>query len=221
MKPDHSAKEKVIDAAVKLFNTDGFHGTSVRDIAKEAGVNAALISYYFKGKKGLLEYMMSSFLEGFLFEIEDVYRNLERQPVTDSLYLLIDNLLRYQVDNHQVARFVHREITIDSMLVREIMSSYFMKEKFYMHEIIRQGIKQKEFAKLSAPFVCLQLRNFVTAPFLNPQYLQEVYQLAPYDPYFVKNYKKLVHTWVQNTLLLKKKPSESLSLDMPSLVINP
>jgi TetR/AcrR family transcriptional regulator, biofilm operon repressor len=217
MNLDLSSKEKVVDAAVKLFNTHGFDGTSVREIANEAGVNVSLISYYFHGKKGLLEYLMSSFLEGFLGEIEQIYQHIEEIPVKDSLIKMIDNLLGYQQDNYQVARFVHREITIDSTLIREVMSSYFMKERFYLHEILNHGMKRKEFNRLSAPFVCMQLRNLITAPFLNPQYLQEVYQLAPYDPYFMKNYKKLVYAWVENTLISTKYVPEKLNLPVASV----
>lgn len=44
-------KQKVIDAAISLFNTKGYDGTSVRDIAKRADVNVANISYYFAGKQ--------------------------------------------------------------------------------------------------------------------------------------------------------------------------
>jgi AcrR family transcriptional regulator len=215
---DQETKEKVVVAAVKLFNTHGYDGTSVREIANEAGVNVALISYYFNGKKGLLEFLMSRFLEDYLLVIEEVYLTLEECTVKDSLTLLIDNLLKFQQENHQVARFVHREITIDSILVREVMSSYLMKEKYYFHEMIRKGIINKEFVKLSIPFVCMQLRSLLTAPFLNPQYLQEVYQLAPYDPYFLKNYKKLVERWVTSTLL---SGEENLVISKPMVKVEP
>ncbi|MGQ0418773.1 TetR family transcriptional regulator, partial [Bacillus sp. HC-Mk] len=56
-------KQKVIDAAISLFNTKGYDGTSVRDIAKRADVNVANISYYFAGKQGLLEQLITDFLE--------------------------------------------------------------------------------------------------------------------------------------------------------------
>ncbi|MFP3488734.1 TetR family transcriptional regulator, partial [Staphylococcus sp. SIMBA_130] len=65
---DTVSKRSVIQAAIQLFNTKGFHGTSVRDIASKADVNVALISYYFNGKKGLAEFLMTSFLEGYVKE---------------------------------------------------------------------------------------------------------------------------------------------------------
>jgi AcrR family transcriptional regulator len=51
---DDSSREKLIRSAERLFATKGFNGVSVRDIANAAGVNSALIGYYFRGKEGLL-----------------------------------------------------------------------------------------------------------------------------------------------------------------------
>lgn len=71
-KKSQQTRMKVINAAIKLFHMNGYSGTSVRAIASEAGVNVALVSYYFGGKKGLLEFLMSTFLEGYIQEIESV-----------------------------------------------------------------------------------------------------------------------------------------------------
>jgi AcrR family transcriptional regulator len=49
-----SSREKLIRSAVILFAERGFDGVSVRDIANAAGVNSALVGYYFRSKKGLL-----------------------------------------------------------------------------------------------------------------------------------------------------------------------
>ena len=45
----------ILDAAEQLFASQGFHGTSVRDIAHAADVNIAMISYYFGSKEKLIE----------------------------------------------------------------------------------------------------------------------------------------------------------------------
>lgn len=44
-----------MQSAERLFGERGFNGVSVRDIANDAGVNSALVGYYFGGKEGLLE----------------------------------------------------------------------------------------------------------------------------------------------------------------------
>ena len=48
------AREKILDAGEKLFALQGFHGTSMRDIATEAGMGVALVTHHFQSKDLLL-----------------------------------------------------------------------------------------------------------------------------------------------------------------------
>ena len=50
---NRSSKERMLDAAEHLFARHGFDGVSVRDITTAAGVDVALISYHFGGKREL------------------------------------------------------------------------------------------------------------------------------------------------------------------------
>lgn len=47
------SQEKILDAAEALFAAAGFNGVSMKDIAKEAEVDASLLHYYFATKAGL------------------------------------------------------------------------------------------------------------------------------------------------------------------------
>jgi TetR/AcrR family transcriptional regulator len=49
----NDCRENIISATIPLFAAKGLHGVSVRDLAKAAGVNLSMISYYFGGKEGL------------------------------------------------------------------------------------------------------------------------------------------------------------------------
>jgi AcrR family transcriptional regulator len=46
-------KDRILDAAERLFARHGFYGVSVRDITEDAGVDVALVSYHFGGKREL------------------------------------------------------------------------------------------------------------------------------------------------------------------------
>src|ERR1043165_6210838 len=53
---NYSEKQiQIIETAERLFSEHGFTGTSVRDIAQEANINLAMVSYYFGSKDKLLE----------------------------------------------------------------------------------------------------------------------------------------------------------------------
>jgi len=50
---DQETRQRLLDAAARLFAEHGFNKVSVRDICKEAGANVAAVNYYFRDKWGL------------------------------------------------------------------------------------------------------------------------------------------------------------------------
>jgi len=62
-KTSKGTREKILDTATKIFARKGFDGARVDEIAQKAGVNKALIYYYFKSKEEILEEIMKQFLE--------------------------------------------------------------------------------------------------------------------------------------------------------------
>lgn len=194
-------KDRIIDAAVALFNTKGFNGTSVRDISQKAKVNVANIAYYFENKEGLLEHLVTTFLEGYIQEVEAVITVLEEKGPTECLYKLIQSLLRYHHEHRHIARFVYREISLDTVLIREIMTTYLTKEKYYLKMVFEQGMKEKAFKKLNIPYVILQLKGMLSMPYLHPQYLAEVLHVFSHETFFIEQYKKELENWVHQVIL--------------------
>jgi TetR/AcrR family transcriptional regulator len=60
---DLTARDRILFAAEHLFARKGFDGTRVDDIASDAGVNKALIYYYFKNKRALMDELVGSFIK--------------------------------------------------------------------------------------------------------------------------------------------------------------
>jgi len=207
-------KEKVIESAVSLFNTKGYDGTTVREIAKKANVNVANISYYFENKAGLLEYLVSTFLEGYTKVIEDAYVKLDSRSARECFLLTVRNIMNYQKENSQLSRCVNREISLDTVLIREVLTTYMAKEKYYFKSILETGIQQHEFRKVPIPYTIMQLKGMLTMPYLHPQYMSEVLHVLPNENYFTEQYSKEIERWVNLTIcipaekpLFKSRPS--------------
>jgi AcrR family transcriptional regulator len=194
-----ATRDKMKEAAARLFYTQGYHGTSVRHIAEQANVNIALVSYYFGGKKGLFEQLMTQFLEGYLeaMHIDDEAR---MKSTREQLLSVIRSLLSYQQNHYHLARMVHREMTMDSVLVRELMSTYLRKEKHDFEQLLRRGMKEGSFNKQPIDFVLIQLRGMITLPYYSPQYLRELYQLSTTEPYFINRYVEHLTSWIDSCL---------------------
>lgn len=58
-----TARKRILDVAQEMFSQKGFAATRVDKIAQMAGVNKALIYYYFPSKEAILDYLIDSFFE--------------------------------------------------------------------------------------------------------------------------------------------------------------
>ncbi|MFX3623300.1 MAG: forespore capture DNA-binding protein RefZ [Ectobacillus sp.] len=193
-------KQKIVEAAVFLFNTKGYNGTTVRDIAGKAKVNAANISYYFSGKQGLLEHLITDFLEGYIGILERAFEMQAILTPKEMLIMVVRDVLRYQSENRQLARFFYREFSLDSMLIREVMTTYFRRERYYLQEMIKKGERQGEFRRVPFSVFMTQLKGMLSAPYLYPQYISEVLHEFPSQTYFTSAYAKEVEKWLEGTL---------------------
>lgn len=83
-------KESLLKAALKVFSANGYHGSSVADIAKEAKVSKALFYHYFESKNELLVIFAKQRLE----EWTPLLENLETiQDPKKRVIFLIDFVL--------------------------------------------------------------------------------------------------------------------------------
>jgi AcrR family transcriptional regulator len=195
-----ASKEVIVNAAISLFNSNGYSGTSIRDIAELAKVNNAAIAYYFKNKPGLLEYCFTRFFEQWQHIIEDGYGIMAEIGAKDCLKRVTANLLHYQCENIHLSSVVYREMSMNSQVVREIMSTYSLKEKFYFQKIFEKGFEWNEFRPHSIPYLIIQLKGLLTMPFMNAHYIREVLYIFPNEPFFEQRYLKEINIWIEKIL---------------------
>ncbi|MCM3569620.1 forespore capture DNA-binding protein RefZ [Neobacillus mesonae] len=194
-----NSKEAIVKAAILLFNSKGYAGTSVRDIANLAKVNSASISYHFENKAGLLEHCFTHFFEQYIQKMENAYNSIEK-GARACLKQVAGDLLQFQCENIQLASFVYREMSVDSQVVREILSTYSLKEKYYFQKIFERGFEWNEFRPHSIPYLIIQLKSLLMMPFTNTHYMREVLYIFPNEAFFVQKYLKDIYLWIDKTL---------------------
>ncbi|WP_240374599.1 forespore capture DNA-binding protein RefZ [Bacillus piscicola] len=205
-----NTKDKMLEAATVLFTNKGFHGTTVREIASKAEVNLSLISYYFGGKQGLLEALMVGFLEGYLQELESAVKETHADTFI-KLMAMAERSLQYMKEQHLRARFVLREMTLDSTLIREITSTYLMKEKHLYTIVLKKGMQEGTLERLPINWTIMQFRGMVTMPFLHHQYVREVFQLHPQHNRFISIYIKELSVWASKIMLTQEQSDVFMS----------
>ncbi len=63
MEKKKSSRDRILETAERLFIEQGVENTTVREIAREAGTNLALLNYYFKSKENLFDEIFNNLLE--------------------------------------------------------------------------------------------------------------------------------------------------------------
>lgn len=80
-------KKQILDAGLKVFAVKGYHGTSISDIAKEAGVSKGLAYNYFSSKKELAEAV--------LMNLGDVWSQFDRLfTLSNDPHVILEMLIR-------------------------------------------------------------------------------------------------------------------------------
>jgi AcrR family transcriptional regulator len=101
---DTAASLKILKAAEEIFAEQGFDGARVDEIARRAGVNKALIYYYFESKERILEELSKKHLREILDLKKDLLKglqNLENDLNRDTIGKLIDTSLWMMLDNRK------------------------------------------------------------------------------------------------------------------------
>jgi AcrR family transcriptional regulator len=129
---------EIIIAAERLFAEEGFDGTSVRDIAKAANVNIAMISYYFGSKEKLLEALLLYRVSSMKLTLESVSQ--ENISPVEKMNKLIFTYVNRIHSNRCIYQILHFEL---SNKKRELNFKEFIQLKKenlkFIEAIVKEG----------------------------------------------------------------------------------
>jgi TetR/AcrR family transcriptional regulator len=140
-----ATESKIKEAATRVFLTKGFDGTTTRAIATEAGMNLALVNYYFRSKEKLFteifEDMFRLMMEGML---EVFHRPLS---LREKIVALIDHDFELFKKHPDLVIFVLSEVHRNperffSMIKLKHFQEVFSRNSF-IHKELQEASNQK------------------------------------------------------------------------------
>ena len=107
VKPTEQRRAEILEAALGLFSSKGFHDTTMEEVAKEAGVAKGTIYLYFQSKEHLLLALKRDFMQGLTDVVAgivaDAIEHLEAGKPTDYRDI-IDDIFEGVVEYHRQRR---------------------------------------------------------------------------------------------------------------------
>jgi AcrR family transcriptional regulator len=150
-------KDLIINAALKLFVDNGFHGTATSKIAQEAGVATGTLFQYFKTKDELvialyihIKNELTAFILKNTAENADIKETIKSQ-ILSSLFWALDNAIKF--------RFIQQFHT--SPYIGQVEQEVLHKQVEPHLTLIQKGIKQGVLKPLPADLVYSLMSNQV------------------------------------------------------------
>ena len=112
-------ESRIIEAAEKLFYQKGKAGTSMQDIADEAGINRTLLNYYFRSKDLLFEAVFGKAMMKFVPNLVSMLNS--EISFTDFIPKMVNMIIDTMLENPQIPIFVLQEISSNPQRMPQII----------------------------------------------------------------------------------------------------
>ena len=140
-------KDHILDVAEKVFSDYGFDGASTRMISSEAGVNMAMLSYYFGSKEGLFLAIFERKI-GYMQTLLQNIGNNESMSSWDKLALCVDNYVDRIIVNNCFQKLINRELSMNKRWsLTDKITDILMVNVVEIMKIFDEGIKNGSFKK--------------------------------------------------------------------------
>jgi AcrR family transcriptional regulator len=196
-KVDTTTEEKIKEAARTIFHKKGYAATRTRDIAEEAGINLALLNYYFRSKEKLFDIIMFETVSGFFQRMVSVL-NDEHSSLDQKVEVIVSNYIDFVTKEPCIPIFILSELRGNASGLLErlpyiqiIFSSVFLKQ-------YQEAVEEGEITEPNPLQFLINLLGLVIFPFIAKPLLQEVSGAneIQFDK-MMQERKKLIPVWVK------------------------
>jgi TetR/AcrR family transcriptional regulator len=200
------AQHALVDAARRLFAEQGYSAVSMRQIAEGAGVNPAMIAYYFGGKPGLYEAVLEETLSPFLAKL----RSLAEQSRGDigDIRGVLEGYTRTLAANPWIPQLLVREVLFESGRFRERFIRQFasrggnLLSRLVQHEIDAGQLRRD----LDPALTALSLIGMALFPFISYPVAREVFGLEMNDTLVQRLIEHHIRLFLQGAEADKVRP---------------
>lgn len=168
-----SSADKILQAATKLFAHDNFSAVSIKQIAAASGVNSALISYYFGGKKNLYQEVLYTEADKFLKLQEKVRARME-SPLK-RLRSYVDTIAEMQMEHPYNMHLIYRELLSPQPMFENYVKNRLYKVHQFMSELVNEAIECGEIVTVIKPtHVAFTLEGIIMFFFLTQGQIRQI-----------------------------------------------
>lgn len=167
---------KIIEAATEIFLQKGKDGARLQEIADKAGINKAMLHYYFRSKDRLYQQVFATQISRFFTSFIDAIP--ETEDIREFLEYFVENYVRYISANEGLVRFVIWEIQSGARAmprhIRNLFKSKGYNKPLFL-DIIQKAIDGGKIRPLDPVNFVINLLALCAYPFIARPILEKVF----------------------------------------------
>lgn len=166
---DITTQTEILSAAKRIFQFKGMAGARMQEIADEAGINKALLHYYYRSKQLLFEAVFKS---AFLLLAPQLNKVInDDSSIFDKIKNFTNNYISFVIKHPYLPNFIIQELNRNPEFVKKLISEEHFPniEKFrdQVNNCVNEGtIKPIKAEQLFINIVALNILPFIAAPLL-------------------------------------------------------
>lgn len=201
---NENTEEKIIEAANSVFEKKGYDGTKMQEIADKAGINKALLHYYFRSKDKLFEMIFSLAFRKLVGELEFLFD--ESIPMLEKVKIFIDKHTDFIARNRHLPLFIVNEVNRRPEIFVSLLSGIYEKDD-RLNRILGQ-IEKETKAGILKPFeprqmllnmIALNIFPFAAKPLVKGLLRMDEHEFSD----FITERKKIVTELIINSIAAK------------------
>ena len=199
-------EEGILEAARQTFARVGFHGARMQEIADSAGINKAMLHYYFRSKEALFERVFHEAFADFLPKLHLMYAG--SQSVMEKLDWYVGEHLQLLLKNPQLPIFILTEVHQDPERFFKIFLGNMPSPPPFMH-FIQQMENEMEagiIRRMDPRDLWFSVMGMVVFPFVARPMLQRVTATEEqHYQHLLENRKESIMRILRDTLTIDPK----------------
>jgi len=169
---DKTTEEKIYEAARQIFILKGMEGARMQEIADEAGINKALLHYYFRSKEKLFEAVFRDIFSKFFTKFRITLTSMS--STTEKEIEFVYNYIDLIQTNPYVPQFIINELNRDPKMLKNLMFESGV-EPHQILQLFNNSPESGEKIKIDPRHFVVSILGMLIFPFAARPLLQMVY----------------------------------------------
>lgn len=196
--PDGDSARRILAAAERAFAEQGLAGARTDRIASAAGVNKALLYYYFGSKERLYTAVLQSHFNPLM---EVVRKSLDgKARPRAKLLRYMESYFEFLHQRRHYPRLLQREMVSGGRELGDMVQRYFRPAYRRLVRVVEEGIQRREFRKVDVRNAVLTLIAVTVFYFGAAPLLRRVLGRDAYTPKSVARRKAAVFDFIEHGL---------------------